>query len=345
MIITFSVLISEILLSTKVYAKAEAVLYNLKPASLKQYSIPDRHFALGHLNSGFAFKQKSTASMPGEDVFKIEASDAIDVVKYSQPDIAYSLFSLNGGMKVPSLSFSKHKLQAQNPSRAHFQEEASPISHALEKDILKPVRDMRYLDSAVNDETSALRDKETVKSENKNLHPMFEPQHQNDKATHLHPQTKNNFTDANDNLVSVSSDAILSYEVPVTEFNDSSTENSSQKLDTEMLGDVPSHDYSGYNTSLVSPESKIVLPEHTTQNSVQLNTHVYTDYTNRSNMSTEIVSTSIFPSIMSDENVTNSLPSTDSEKKLSSGTVAGIVIAVLICVTLLSSKFNTYSAF
>lgn len=317
----------------------------MQPATLKQYSIPHRpRYAMGYFDD-FQLKHKNPIyaqppSMPGDDVFKIEASDAIDVVKYSQPDIAYSLLSLNAGMKVPSSTFSKHKLlqtSAQNPSPVNFQEESFPILPASEKDTLKPYRDMRYLDSVASEEASS---GVTGGESSDKLEKIFETHNQNGKTTNLHQQTKNNFTDANDNLVSVSSDAVLSYEVPVTEYNESSVDNSSLKLDTDIVNNVPSHDYSGSNSSVVSPETTTLLSEHTTPSSIQSNTHVYIDYVNHINFTTETVSTSIFPSIISDENVTNSLPSTDSEKRLSSGTVAGIVIAVLICVTLLSSKLT-----
>lgn len=323
--VSFPVLIYGIFISFLPNAKAESVV-----STLKQYSIPHRSryaddFQLKHKNPIYA----QPPSMAGDDVFKIEASDAIDVVKYSQPDIAYSLLSLNAGMKVPSATFSKHKLlqtSAQNPSPVNFQEESFPILPAS----LKPYRDMRYLDSVASEGV-------TGGESSDKLEKIFETHNQNGN---LHQQTKNNFTDAKDNLVSVSSDAVLSYEVPGTEYNESSVDNSSLKLDTDIVNNVPSHDYSGSNSSVVSPETTTLLSEHTTPSSVHSNTHVYIDYVNHINLTTETVSTSIFPSIISDENVTNSLPSTDSEKRLSSGTVAGIVIAVLICVTLLSSKLT-----
>lgn len=342
--LSFGVYIS--FLQPIVDAESEAVFYNIRPASLKHYTIPHRsRYSVGYLNSDFQFKQKyptymKPAAVPSDDVFRIEAADAIDVMKYSQPDIAYSLLSENAGVKVPSSTLLKHKLlqtSAQNPRPSNFQEEAFPIHHTSEKDPLKPMRDIRYLNSAVDEGThiSVTGDESNYKLGDKNLKNVLQTHSDDVETTNLYMQTKNNFTDASDNLVSVSSDAVLSYEVPATEFNDSSNKNSSVKQSTDIVSNVPSPNNSDFETLL--PESKIIPPGYTTQNYVELNTHVYIDYINQTNLTDSSIPTSIFPSINNDENVTNSLPSTDSEKKLSSGTVAGIVIAVLVSVTLLSS--------
>lgn len=318
-------------LTTSVDAKA--VLY-IRPVSPKQYSASQpSQYGVGTSYSDFHFTQK-------DEVLTFEAADAIDSTKYSQPDVANSR---NSGVKVPSSIVFKQKhmqTSVQIPSPANFQEQTFSTLHASEKNSLKPLRDTRHLDSAADEGTySDVPSGDSGHNIGNNLENVLQTHRYDGVTTNLYSQVKNNFTDASDNLVSVSSDAVLSIEVSSNEFNDSSSKNSSVKQSIDIVNDVPSLNYSDFNpSSTLLPISKTVLPEYTTQISVPLNTHVYIDFINQTNVTDSIMSTSIFPSINNDENVTNSLPSTDSEKKLSSGTVAGIVIAVLVSVTLLSSK-------
>lgn len=320
--------------------KNEGLLYNIRPVNVKHYSVPySSHYGLGYLNSDYPFKQKDPVYrqqpvVHGDDIFQIEASDAIDGIKYSQLDIGYQ-------EKVPSSTFSKHQLlqtSAQNPSPPKFPEQIFPSLHSLEKNSLKllnSMRDVRYLDSAGNEGASSGISGGEFRFENKNSENVVQTISDNAETTNIYFEKKNNFTDASENLDLVSSDALLRYEVP-SEFNDSSSTNSVKKL-IDIVSDVPSHNYSDFSSSTsLSPQTS---NGYTTPNPIYSNTHVYMDNINITNL-TDNVSSSIFPSITDEENVTNSLPSTDIEKKLSSGTVAGIVIAVLVSVTLLSSKIS-----
>lgn len=321
--------------STPVNAKSETILYSMKPAAFKQYNIPySPHHGIGYLNSDSYLQEKELtyrypAPLPIDNVFKIEASDAIGGMKYSQPDVAYSLFNFNAGIKVPSTTLKQRLLKtAQNRNPENFQEQSVTTHEFSNKDEIKPLRDIRYLDS-VDEEIKTDAGDSNYKIKNKNI---LQTDSYDMGTTDVYTQSKGNFTDASDNLVSVSSDAVLSY-VP-SEFNYSS-ENSSVKPSTDIVNDVHSLNFSNFNSSILYPSAKT---DHTTQNSVSLKKHVYIELMNQTNLTdSSVLSTSIFPSTSNEENVTNSLPSTDSEKKLSSGTVAGIVIVVLVSVTLLSS--------
>ncbi|GIY44406.1 uncharacterized protein CEXT_785111 [Caerostris extrusa] len=152
---------------------------------------------------------------------------------------------------------------------------------------------------------------------------------------------KNNFTDSETNLLSVSSDTVLSYDNPSSDENHSSYVVPVKKNSEHAIQDVPSHHSENLkptdsNSDLFSSLHK--HPKVTTQTSIVLNAHLHIELMNQTHLAENNVTTVVLPSMYEVENISSTMQSLDEKNiKLSSGIVAGIVIGVLVCVTILSS--------
>ncbi|GFQ67833.1 uncharacterized protein TNCT_402111 [Trichonephila clavata] len=330
----------------------EAILLNASPAEIRQWQLPYKlRYDIGNFGQEYRFKPKEVAlsKRPGitiEKYYQIEPSDAIDGIKYSQPALDYHQLHSYPGMKVPLLTSLKDRfftIPSQNPSHLNSKEQTLPSFDAT-KSSYEPVRDLRLLEHKPERSShiaEAVLGTEYVATDDKlNIAQSDGP---NEDSTDSKLLGKNNFTDSLTSFLPVSSDAVLSYENPSSELD---TEDSGfvvpvKKSSERAVEDLPSHysenpkpSYSESNVSTLLP----MLPKLTTQTSVVLSTHLYIELMNQTDSTENSVTMVVLPSMYETENISSSSPSLDNEKiKLSSGVVAGIVIGVLVCVTILSS--------
>ncbi|GFU40945.1 uncharacterized protein NPIL_338571 [Nephila pilipes] len=330
----------------------EAILLNANPAEIRQLQLPyEPRYDIGNLGKDYQFKPKEVelSKRPGitiEKYYQIEPSDAIDGIKYSQPALDYHQLSSYPGVKVPLLTSLKDrffKIHSQNPSHISSKEQILPTFDAT-KSSYKPLRDLRLLEGIPEKSShiteTVLGTEYVVTDDKPNTAQSGEPSEDSADLKHLE---KNNFTDSQTSFLPVSSDAVLSYENPssVLDTEDSGFVVPVKKSSERAIEDMPSHyseipkpNSSESNVSTLLP----ILSKQTTQTSVVLSTHLYIELMNQTDSAENSVTTVVLPSMYDIENISSSSPSLDYEKiKLSSGAVAGIVIGVLVCVTILSS--------
>ncbi|KFM79582.1 hypothetical protein X975_03605, partial [Stegodyphus mimosarum] len=331
--------------------QGEAITVNNNPPIIKHLHFPYRtQYAYGDLTD-YGFHQKAPAftkkpAVVSDKIFQIEPSDATDGLKYSQPAVDYHQLNSFPNVKVPLSSLLKDRifqLSSQPHNSEKIQGQAFSAGKVTEKNLFKPMRDIRYLDP-VSEKKSQLSDA-VVESKYKIRDGDFDNVFLSDmsfngESTNFFKEDKNNFTDASENLLSISSDAVLSYETPVNFSKDIAVDKHSPRYAEEdvpsLYPDTKTSENSSYNLSTNLPILKTVLPEFTTRTSVVFSTHLYIEFVNQTNSSQN--GTMTLPSTHTDGNSSTAMPSLENETdKLSSGTVAGIVIAVLVCITLLSS--------
>ncbi|XP_054708804.1 uncharacterized protein LOC129218536 isoform X1 [Uloborus diversus] len=316
---------------------AEAILYNASPTTVKQYYVPyPHHHLMRYSKRDFQFREQKPVHFKrppiAHDVFQIEPSDAIDKIKYSQP--AYPELSAYLNMKVPSTTPNNRVIKVPAPHRNlnDIDEQSFASTEYSVKDTATFIRDHRNLDH--ESENGYLR--EAIVNSKYKISDDFDTNYSSD-SPNMHNHEKNNFTDINDYLV-LSSDAVLSYEVP-TSNNTSTLQNHSivrQNVE-RAIDNVLSLNYTEFNYSTLLPIVKTVLPGFSTESSIVFNTHVYSDSSNQTE-NNDAVSTVVYEHALEDGNSSSVLPSKEIDSdRLSSGTVAGIVISVLVCVTVLSS--------
>ncbi|GBL91068.1 hypothetical protein AVEN_184444-1 [Araneus ventricosus] len=332
----------------------EAIILDASPAEVKHFQFPYKSgYDAGYFNKDYRIKAKvggllKRPYIPVEKYFQIEPSDAIDGTKYSQPALDYSQLDSYQNEKVPLTTTLKDILstfQSRQPSHKNSTEQNLPPLSAP-KDSSKPMRDLRFLEG-ISDKNPQVAESfsgtENVTTEDELNMPLADsPLRENSSSSEYFD--RNNFTDSSANLLSVSSETVLSYENPSSDFDkDVSRFVVPVKKNSEhaVEEDVPSHTedpkpiYVDTNLSTLFP----VLPKMTTEPSVVLSTHLYIELINQTFSTESSVTTTVLPSVeYVMENVSSSSPSFDNQSlKLSPGVIAGVVIGVLVCVTLLSS--------
>ncbi|KAF8791242.1 uncharacterized protein LOC129960636 [Argiope bruennichi] len=331
----------------------ETILLDASPAEIKHLQLPFKSgYDVGYSNKDYRIKVKDRGLLkrpiiPADKYFQIEPSDAIDGTKYSQPALDYRQLDSYQNQKVPSTTTLKDKLSTFHtlyPShKISTEQNLSPLSTPNSSS--KPLRDLRFLEGISSKNpliAESFSGKENVTAENELNMPLADsPANENLSSEYFE---KNNFTDSSSNLLSVSSETVLSYENPSSNFEkDVSRFVVPVKKNSEHAAEkiVPSHTenpkpiYTGTNLSTLFP----ALPKMATESSVVLSTHLYIELINQTYSTESSVTTTVLSSIDYDlENISSSSPSFDNQSlKLSPGVIAGVVIGVLVCVTLLSS--------
>ncbi|CAL1301027.1 unnamed protein product [Larinioides sclopetarius] len=332
----------------------EAIILDASPAEVKHFHLPYKSgYDAGYFNKDYRIKTKfggflKRPYIPVEKYFQIEPSDAIDGAKYSQPALDHSQLDSYQNEKVPFTTSLKDILSTfhsrQTGHKNSTEQNLPPIS--VSKDSSKPMRDVRFLEG-ISDKNhpqvaESFSGTGNVTTEDELNMPLSDsPVKENSSLEYF---DRNNFTDSSANLLSVSSETVLSYENPSSEFDkDSSRFVVPVKKNSEHAAeeDVPSHTedpkpiYVDTNLSTLFP----ILPKMTSESSVVLSTHLYIELINQTFSTESSVTTTVLPFNEYDmENVSSSSPSFDHQSlKLSPGIIAGVVIGVLVCVTLLSS--------
>lgn len=313
----------------------EAILLQpYHPANVKSLHIPYRYlFDRGSPNYKHRFKSNQHIPAKGptvEEYLRIEPSDAIHDPKYSRPvGYAENIYSDSAPSLHPPNS-------APNPSHTIFQEEVLPSGKVHQKS--SPSKDLRFLESEDNTNTSGgiSEPKSNIQENKLNVEKL------SDESSNT-MLLESNVTESATHLLSSSSDNILTYENPSISFDADGYKYvvPSKKSSERAIEDVPSH-YSEnpiYSQSNLSTLSSVV-PDVVTRPPFVLHSHVFDDVVNQTD-SAESSETTVVPSTYDVENISSSSISFPSDNsKLSPGTVAGIVIGVLVCATILSSKWQ-----
>lgn len=273
------------------------------------------------------FRPKRPVEPVVDEYLRIEPSDAISDPKYSPPEINYA--EKSHPESVPSRA-AFEKGNHHNSSHSLLKEHApSPKVHpntSLSKNV-------RFLESeshthlSENNSVPVNTNHSVVVNDShiENLRQI--PSEVSESDTHLTPSSSNN---------------VSNYEIPSISFDDSDGHEyrvPSKKSSERAIDDVPSHFsdiskfiYSDTNASTSTPD--LATPPFV------LHSHIFDEIVNHTN-SLNNNETTVDPSLYDVENISSSSISFPSEsRRLSPGTVAGIVIGVLVCATILSSKYN-----
>ncbi|GIY76871.1 uncharacterized protein CDAR_513211 [Caerostris darwini] len=329
----------------------DAILLNASPVTVKQYQLSSKsRYDVGYFNTDNRLKRKDLglpkhSGIIVEKYFQIEPSDAVDGTKYSQPALNYHHFNSYPSMNVPFITPSKDMfptISSHNPSHTSSKDQTHPLLKTP-KYSYKPLRDLRFIKDMPDKNSQKAKfvlGAEYVITEDKLSIPQSDQPLSEDLAN-SESVDKNNFTDFETNLLSVSSDTVLSYDNPSSDENHSSYAVPVKKNSEHAIQDVPSHHSENLkptdsNSDLFSSLHK--HPKLTTQTSIVLNTHLHIELMNQTHLAENNVTTVVLPSMYEVENISSTMQSLDEKNiKLSSGIVAGIVIGVLVCVTILSS--------
>lgn len=318
----------------------EAILLQPYPPNVKPLHIPYRYlFDRGSPNYKHRFKPIQHVPAKGpivEEYLRIEPSDAIYDPKYSRPvGYAENIYSDSAPSKN-TFRDGHPPDSAQNPSHTIFQEEVLPLPKVHKNS--PPSKDLRLLESEDNTNTSGgiSEPKNNIQDHKLNVEKL------NDESSNT-MLLESNVTESVTHLISSSSDNVLRYENPSISFDTDGYKYvvPSKKSSERAIEDVPSH-YSVnpkpiYSQSNLSTLSSVV-PDVVTRPPFVLHSHVYDDVVNQTD-SAESSETTVVPSTYDVENISSSSISFPSDNsRLSPGTVAGIVIGVLVCATILSSK-------
>ncbi|KAG8191434.1 hypothetical protein JTE90_020686 [Oedothorax gibbosus] len=327
--------LSYLLLSTQECGcyEREAILLRSTPATVNFLRIPYRslfdHAQIPPLNYRYRykpFKQKLPREPIVDEYLRIEPSDAISDLKYSQPAIDYHAENSNPE-PVPLKSAFERGLQPNlhhNSSHSVLKNHApSPKDHqntSLSKNV-------RFLEPESSTELS----EDILESVNNN-HPV----EVNDSHIENFHEFPSEVMESETRSIPSSSDNISNPSIFYDDEKSYKYRVPSKKSSERAIEEVPSH-FSNISKFIYSDTNASTLPPDTITPPFVLHSHVFNEVVNHTN-SLNNNETTVVPSMYDVENISSSSISFPSEnRKLSTGTVAGIVIGVLVCATVLSS--------
>ncbi|XP_015907152.1 uncharacterized protein [Parasteatoda tepidariorum] len=326
-------------------SKTESFLHYINPSIVKQYPPTRPRHQIEYFKGEYIKGRESEIHkrFQGDKVFQIEPSDAIDVAKYSQPALSHQdNHSLT--VKVPSMTVSTVKLPlpTQYSDIPNLPEQTVP-SKIVPNNASKSIRDSRYIESSLDKNSNLPKSslENDYKLQNEGMADIQSDMGFDEESSLKTSQSKNNFSDIDSHMLPVPSDAILSYQTPSVDIeSDSISEIDALHETKEKVINISSQ-YSG--KPILTFSNSVILntdsPEYRTEQTNTYNNYHHVGVLNLTESIEDVLSTSTIPSMYDEGNFSSNVPFYKNESgKLSSGTVAGIVIAVLVCVTLLSSS-------